>query len=179
MNSFDSPALLPASINAGDVHAFFTLAQDTAPASQPVVVPGMTNAAPAAAQTTGATTGTPSAVAAPGGTTGAAQPAPASAWLMPVMLLLMLVFMVGISAWSGRKQKKQREAMMSALKKGDKVITGGGVIGNIVDMNDDEIVLRVEEGRIRFSRGAIQGVVGGSKGSSLTETKEASKTVNV
>ena len=54
-----------------------------------------------------------------------------------------------------------------------------GVIGNIVDMNDDEIVLRVEEGRIRFSRGAIQGVVGGSKGSSLTETKEASKTVNV
>jgi preprotein translocase subunit YajC len=97
---------------------------------------------------------------------------------MPVMLLGMLVLMVGMTAWSGRKQKKQRETMMSALKKGDKVITGGGVIGHIVDMNDDEVVLRVEEGRIRFSKSAIQGAIGGGKGTTVTETKESGKTVN-
>lgn len=175
MNSSDLATSLPASVTAGDVHAFFTLAQDgaAAPASQPVVVPGMTSSTPAAV-----TPGTPSAVQAPAGTTGNAAGSPPGAWLMPVMLLVMLVLMVGMTAWSGRKQKKQRDAMMSAIKKGDKVITGGGVIGNIVDINDDEVVLRVEEGRIRFSKSAIQGVIGSSKGTSVTETKESGKTVN-
>ena len=173
MNSIDSGSSAPASINAGDVMAFLTLGQDgaaAAPASNAVTVPGMTNAGggtPTAGTTVPTTTG--------GGATAGSPP---GAWIMPVMLLGMLVLMVGMTAWSGRKQKKQREAMMSALKKGDKVITGGGVIGHIVDMNDDEVVLRVEEGRSRLSKSAIQGAIGGSKGTTVTEAKESGKTVN-
>lgn len=171
MNSIDSGSVAPVTISTGDVMAFLTLGQEgaAAPASAPVVVPGMTNAG-GTAPTTGAAGTAP--------VSGAPQGAPAGAWIMPVMLLGMLVLMIGMTAWSSRKQKKQRDAMMSALRKGDKVITGGGVIGHIVDMTDDEVVLRVEEGRIRFSKSAIQGAIGGNKGATVTETKEAGKTVN-
>jgi preprotein translocase subunit YajC len=61
-----------------------------------------------------------------------------------------------------RKEKKRRAAMLSALKKGDKVATIGGEIGTVVEVNDQNVLLKVDESsntRIRYLRSAIQGVV--------------------
>lgn len=59
-----------------------------------------------------------------------------------------------------RKQQKQRVKMLSAMKKGDRVLTTGGMFGTIVSLKDEELVLEVDENvRIRFSRGAIAQVI--------------------
>jgi preprotein translocase subunit YajC len=49
--------------------------------------------------------------------------------------------------------------MMSSMKKSDKVMTAGGIIGTIAEMTDDEVVLRLEEGKVRVSRSSIQAVI--------------------
>ena len=56
---------------------------------------------------------------------------------------------------------------LSALKRGDRVQTIGGMLGSVVKISDDEVVLRVDDAeseskgntRIRFARSAIQTVL--------------------
>ena len=61
-----------------------------------------------------------------------------------------------------RKEKKRQAQLMANLRKQDKVLTIGGLIGTVVDIRDDEIVLKVDENantRVRFTRSAIQQIL--------------------
>lgn len=128
-------------------------------AAPPINVVGVPGAGPGAASAPGAAqTGT---VSAPGGTTGIpAQPAsPLGGTGFMVLMGGMLVLMIGMSVLAGRKDKKRRQELMSSMKKGDRVLMAGGMIGTITELSDDELVLRVEEGRIRFSRSSVQQIL--------------------
>jgi len=98
------------------------------------------------------------------------------------MVVVMGVFLL-MMTMTGRKDKKKRAELMAALKKHDRVMTTGGMIGTIVEINDEEVVLRVEEGRVRFARSAIQTVVSPSKSKSesgaIAEVKGEAKTTSV
>ena len=49
--------------------------------------------------------------------------------------------------------------MLNELKKGDDVVTQGGIIGRITGIKDDEVTLQVQEGvRLRVLRSAITGL---------------------
>lgn len=45
-----------------------------------------------------------------------------------------------------RKRQKEQEQMLSELKKGDKIITSGGIYGVVESTSDDSLVIRVESG---------------------------------
>ena len=50
--------------------------------------------------------------------------------------------------------------MLAALKKGDKVTSIGGIVGTIMDVREDEVVVKVDENnnvRMRFARWAVRG----------------------
>ena len=100
-------------------------------------------------------------------------------WMIPVLLLVM----VGMSTLTGKKDKKKRADLMASLKKHDKVQMVGGEIGTITELTDDEVVIRVEEGRIRFSRASVQVVLTASKAKaesgSLAEVKGEPKAASV
>ncbi len=88
--------------------------------------------------------------------------------------LLLIVFMM----FNGRKQKKQRQQMLAAIKRGDRVQTVGGVIGSVLEVRENEIVLKVDEGsntKMRFARSAIQGVVGERGGGGGDDDKKNDK----
>jgi preprotein translocase subunit YajC len=56
------------------------------------------------------------------------------------------------------QQRKQREttAMLASIRKGDRVLTSGGLYGTVVGTNDDIIVLKVADNvKMEFSRAAI------------------------
>lgn len=77
-------------------------------------------------------------------------------------ILIIVVFWVLIMGGQ-RREKKKRKQMLEQLKKNDKVVTIGGILGTVVEIRDNEVVLKVDESsntRMRFSRSAIQGVVG-------------------
>ncbi len=80
---------------------------------------------------------------------------------MLVPLLLMGVVMYFLMLRPQGKEKKKRAAMLSAVKKNDRVVTIGGILGTVISVKDDEITLKVDESsntKITFTRSAIQRV---------------------
>ncbi len=76
-----------------------------------------------------------------------------------MVLLGMLLLFIFMSGRNRRKQEAQKRAMLAALKKGDKVISIGGIIGTIVEVRETEIIVKVDENsntRMRFLRDAIR-----------------------
>lgn len=58
------------------------------------------------------------------------------------------------------KRQKETKSMLSSLKKGDRVVTIGGVRGTIFSLKDDTVVLKVDDNtKIQFSRSAVSSVV--------------------
>ena len=59
-----------------------------------------------------------------------------------------------------QKQKRERERMLTALKKGDRVVTTSGLHGTVAGLDDQKVVLRVaDQVRLEFDRAAIGRVV--------------------
>jgi preprotein translocase subunit YajC len=59
-----------------------------------------------------------------------------------------------------RKRQKQQQEMMEQLKRGDRVITAGGIYGQIESVSEDSIVIKVESGAtMRVTRSSIAGKV--------------------
>jgi len=73
----------------------------------------------------------------------------------PVFLLLMLGAFVVLFILPQRRRKKQVETIQNALSIGDQVQTIGGIMGQVVSLDDESVVLEVESGRLRFARRAI------------------------
>lgn len=77
-----------------------------------------------------------------------------------IWLPLMLVIFYFLLIRPNQKKQKQRQAMLQALKKGDKVITIGGLHGTIVEITDDVVVLRVNDvTKLTFDRSAISNAI--------------------
>lgn len=73
---------------------------------------------------------------------------------LPIILIMVVFyfFMIRPQMKKAKDQKKYRES----LKKGDKVITIGGIHGKIAEMNDTTIIIEVEGGnRLKIERSAI------------------------
>jgi len=123
--------------------------------------------------------------AGPGGAQpgGGQPPSPFGGGGFLLFIFLLFIFLIVMQALSGRKQKKQRNEMLSSLDRHDRVQTVGGVIGTITDVRGDEITLKVDEStntKIRFARSAVQTVLkkAGGGGSEASEPQEVQETIN-
>ena len=59
-----------------------------------------------------------------------------------------------------QKQKKDREAMLNAVKKGDRVVTTGGLHGTVVGLNEQTVTLKVADSvKLDFDRTALGRIV--------------------
>ena len=92
----------------------------------------------------------------------AAAPAAGGAAAFAQFVPLILVFLIMYFLIMRPQQKKMRlhREMIAALKKGDNVITQGGIIGKVVGVRDEEIEVEIAQGvRIRVVRATIAQVV--------------------
>lgn len=65
-----------------------------------------------------------------------------------------------------RKEQKRHEEMVDALKKGDDVVTAGGVIGTVIHAEPDRVTIRTAEStRLVVEKARIARVRGGDEGS--------------
>lgn len=75
---------------------------------------------------------------------------------MWIIIAVMLVVFYVLLIRPQRKRSQEHEGMMTELKKGDEVITIGGLHGVIKRVTDDTIVLEVDKGvKLTFSKSAI------------------------
>ncbi len=96
--------------------------------------------------------------AAPGTDLPTGETAPKSNPLMsmvPFLAIIALFYFLMILP--ERKKQKKRNQLLASMKKGDRVMTSGGMYGTIAQVQDDAVVLQVADGvRLRFNRAAIQ-----------------------
>ena len=79
--------------------------------------------------------------------------------LLPMVIVMVVLWFMMIAPQ--RKQQKQREQMLKSLKKGDKVITIGGMHGEIIEIDEEDVKLRVaDKTEVKFTRGSIAKIKG-------------------
>lgn len=78
--------------------------------------------------------------------------------LLPMILVFVVIYFFFLRPH--KKQEKERRQMLSNLKKGDKVITIGGLHGTIIDLSEKKVILKVnDQNRLTFERAAVNTVV--------------------
>lgn len=74
--------------------------------------------------------------------------------LLPLVLLFVIFYFLLIRPQ--QKRAKQQRLFLDNLKKGDKVITSGGLYGTITGITDDTVTLEVAEKiRVRVTKGSV------------------------
>lgn len=80
----------------------------------------------------------------------------AIAQFVPLILIFVVFYFLLIRPQ--QKKAKEHQNYLANLKKGDKVITGGGIHGQISSLTDTVVTLEIAENvRIKVNRGAIAG----------------------
>jgi preprotein translocase subunit YajC len=155
----------------------FPLAQATTP--PPPTRPGGVEPAPAPVPTVNPAPATPGAGPAVTGTGGPAatstQPGgpvdPARAnnsggllntigQIAPIILMFVVLYFIMFRGQ--RKEEKRRKGLIAELKKGDRVMTIGGLMARVVSIDGDEVVLKIDESanvKATFRKSAIQEVL--------------------
>ena len=81
----------------------------------------------------------------------------ASVMSLLITFLPMILIFYFLLIRPENKRKKEAEALRSALKKGDKVTTIGGIVGTVVDVKEDKFVIETgaDQVRIEFAKWAL------------------------
>ncbi|MEM9558470.1 MAG: preprotein translocase subunit YajC [Acidobacteriota bacterium] len=92
-----------------------------------------------------------------------AQAAGGSTGLLVALVPYLLVFFIFYLIWwrPVRQRQKALEEQIANLKKGDRVVTNGGLYGKVVKVDDAIVVLEIADNvRARFAKSAIGGLEG-------------------
>ena len=75
---------------------------------------------------------------------------------MIVFLVLIFAMFYFLMIRPQRKRQKEHQQMMEELRKGDRVITAGGIYGVIESVSEDSILIKVESGAtMRLAKGSV------------------------
>ncbi|OHD67105.1 MAG: preprotein translocase subunit YajC [Spirochaetes bacterium RBG_13_68_11] len=79
--------------------------------------------------------------------------------ILIVMPLIILVFYFLVMRPQNRKQKEAKK-MLEGLRKGDRIVTIGGLRGTVVSVKDDAVVLKVDDNtKLEYSKSAVATVL--------------------
>jgi preprotein translocase subunit YajC len=84
---------------------------------------------------------------------------PLSSFMIPMLLIFGAMYFIVLRP-AQKREKMQREMLLKSLKKNDRVLTSGGIIGIVASINEKEedLTIKVDESsnvRIRVLRSAI------------------------
>jgi preprotein translocase subunit YajC len=100
-------------------------------------------------------TGLAYAMGAPGGGGGAGG---SMMSFLPIILIFVIFYFLLIRPQ--QKRAKDHKALLSSLKVGDQVLTGGGIYGRVTGLRDDVITVEISDKvRVKVNRGSIATVV--------------------
>lgn len=111
-----------------------------------------------------------------------AAPAAGGADMIVQFLPLILIFVVFYFLLIRPQQKKMKEhkGMLESIRRGDRVVTGGGIIGTITKVGpDDELQVEIAENvRVRVMRSTVNLVLSKSEPAKSADDKADEKVVD-
>lgn len=98
------------------------------------------------------------------------DPTMAFLWqLLPIVGVVAIFYFLLIRPQN--KKQKELEKMLASLRKGDKVVTIGGIHGLVTSTKETTVIVKVDDNcKIEFSRSAIQSIT--SRGEEKTDSVE-------
>jgi len=94
---------------------------------------------------------------------GAGGGAEAGGMLSFIPLILMFVVFYFLLIRPQQKRAKEHQAMLGNVKRGDEIITAGGLHGRVVEAAEQHLIVDLGETKIKLSRNAVSAVVGQPK----------------
>ena len=96
------------------------------------------------------------AVAQASGAAGAPEASPMWSFVVPMIFMVVIFYFLLIRPQ--QKKAKEHKALLDNLKKGDRIITSGGIIGTIINIDDQLVNLEIADRvRIEMARPYIAG----------------------
>jgi preprotein translocase subunit YajC len=84
--------------------------------------------------------------------------APALFQFLPIILIFLVFWFMIIRPQ--KKQQDQRKTMLEAIKRGDRIVTAGGLFATVRDVKGDRVVATIAENvKVEISKAAITGVL--------------------
>jgi preprotein translocase subunit YajC len=78
----------------------------------------------------------------------------------PIVAIGLVFYFLVIAP--ANKQRKKTQEMLSSLKKGDQVITTGGIYGTVQGVEPDAVYLKIADNvKVKVTRSAVSGIVTG------------------
>ena len=91
--------------------------------------------------------------------------------ILPFVLIIGIFYFLIIRPQN--KKRKETEKMLSALKKGDKIVTIGGIYGTVQTVKESTVIIKIDENtKVEFSRSAVSNVVSASKEEKIEDKSE-------
>jgi len=79
-----------------------------------------------------------------------------SIWPMLIFVVLLFGLMYFVMIRPQRKRQKQHQQLIEELKRGDRVVTAGGIYGAIESISEDSVTIKVESGAtMRVAKGSV------------------------
>jgi preprotein translocase subunit YajC len=78
--------------------------------------------------------------------------------LWPIALIFVIFYFLLIRPQ--QKKQKQHQKMLESIKKGDRVVTSGGMYGTVVGVKENAVVLKIAENvKVEFAKSAVTHIV--------------------
>jgi preprotein translocase subunit YajC len=83
-----------------------------------------------------------------------------SPWSGLWMIALIFVIFYFLLIRPQQKKQKEHQKMLESLRKGDKVVTSGGVYGTVIGVKENVVVLKIAENvKVEFAKSAVTGII--------------------
>ena len=97
--------------------------------------------------------------------------------MLPILLIFVIFYFLLIRPQN--KKQKETEKMIAALKKGDKVVSIGGIHGVVTSTKEKTVIVKVDDNtKLEFNRSAIASVVLDEKAKGEKADKKQDKSEN-
>jgi len=73
----------------------------------------------------------------------------------PVVLMLIMGVMFFFMVWPQMRRQKKAKAFVESLKKGDNIVTTGGVYGKISAETEKHYIIDIEEGKMKIDKTGV------------------------
>lgn len=91
--------------------------------------------------------------------------------LLPMVLIFVVFYFLLIRPQ--QKKMKQHKETLASVRRGDQVITGGGILGKVIKVDGDELTVEIaKDVKVKVQRGLLSGVIAKPEPQSASAAKE-------
>ncbi len=86
---------------------------------------------------------------------GSGQQSGGAVWVFMLQIAAFIAIFYFILIRPQRQQQKRHDALLKQIKRGDEIVTSGGIVGEVVHVKDEQVTIRSGESRLVVERKAI------------------------